>query len=76
MDFPEQSAWMRHRVSYGETDAMGVLYYAEYLHIFEGPAAPTAVPAAVPMMKSKRGGLSCLYARRSAVTVPRPIMMN
>ena len=27
--------WMRHRVSYGETDTMGVLYYAEYLHIFE-----------------------------------------
>jgi acyl-CoA thioester hydrolase len=25
----------RHRVSYGETDCMGVLYYAEYLHIFE-----------------------------------------
>ncbi|MDR0827381.1 MAG: acyl-CoA thioesterase [Desulfovibrio sp.] len=25
----------QHRVSYGETDAMGVLYYAEYLHIFE-----------------------------------------
>ena len=24
-----------HRVSYGETDAMKVLYYAEYLHIFE-----------------------------------------
>jgi acyl-CoA thioester hydrolase len=24
-----------HRVSYGETDCMGVLYYAEYLHIFE-----------------------------------------
>lgn len=28
-------AWMQHRVSYGETDTMGVLYYAEYLHIFE-----------------------------------------
>lgn len=28
-------ARMRHRVSYGETDTMGVLYYAEYLHIFE-----------------------------------------
>ena len=27
--------WMQHRVSYGETDTMGVLYYAEYLHIFE-----------------------------------------
>ena len=24
-----------HRVSYGETDAMGVLYYAEYMHVFE-----------------------------------------
>jgi len=27
--------WFTHRVSYGETDCMGVLYYAEYLHIFE-----------------------------------------
>ena len=27
--------WHPHRVSYGETDTMGVLYYAEYLHIFE-----------------------------------------
>lgn len=27
--------WHAHRVSYGETDTMGVLYYAEYLHIFE-----------------------------------------
>lgn len=32
-DGPE--GWMEHRVSYGETDTMGVLYYAEYLHIFE-----------------------------------------
>jgi len=27
--------WLPHRVSYGETDAMGVVYYAEYLHFFE-----------------------------------------
>lgn len=27
--------WFDHRVSYGETDAMGYLYYAEYLHLFE-----------------------------------------
>ncbi|MDR2488113.1 MAG: acyl-CoA thioesterase [Desulfovibrio sp.] len=33
--FSEQEVWMRHRVSYGETDTMGVLYYAEYFHIFE-----------------------------------------
>lgn len=34
-DFPQPEVWMAHRVSYGETDTMGVLYYAEYLHIFE-----------------------------------------
>lgn len=33
--FPTSDSWYAHRVSYGETDAMGVLYYAEYLHIFE-----------------------------------------
>jgi len=31
----DPEAWMQHRVSYGETDCMGVLYHAEYLHIFE-----------------------------------------
>lgn len=35
MEFPAPDAWLAHRVSYGETDAMGVLYYAEYIHIFE-----------------------------------------
>ncbi len=34
-EFPTHDCWYAHRVSYGETDAMGVLYYAEYLHIFE-----------------------------------------
>ncbi|CCO24849.1 acyl-CoA thioesterase [Maridesulfovibrio hydrothermalis] len=34
-DFPTPDAWMNHSVSYGETDAMGVVYYAEYLHFFE-----------------------------------------
>ena len=27
--------WLPHYVSYGETDAMGVVYYAEYIHYFE-----------------------------------------
>lgn len=27
--------WFSHRVSYRETDAMGIVYYAEYLHFFE-----------------------------------------
>ncbi len=31
--YPE--CWLQHRVSYGETDAMGVVYHAEYIHFFE-----------------------------------------
>ncbi len=34
-NFPTPETWLAHRVSYGETDTMGVLYYAEYLHLFE-----------------------------------------
>ncbi|MDL2285232.1 acyl-CoA thioesterase [Desulfovibrio sp. OttesenSCG-928-F07] len=34
-DFPLPEVWMPHRVSYGETDCMGVVYHAEYLHFFE-----------------------------------------
>ncbi len=31
----EDPTWLEHRVSYGETDAMSVMYYANYLHLFE-----------------------------------------
>ena len=34
-EFPSPNSWLEHSVSYGETDAMGVVYYAEYLHFFE-----------------------------------------
>lgn len=34
-EFPSPDIWLPHRVSYGETDCMGVMYYAEYLHLFE-----------------------------------------
>lgn len=34
-DFPTPDFWLPHRVSYGETDTMGYVYYAEYLHFFE-----------------------------------------
>ncbi|MGM0645053.1 MAG: acyl-CoA thioesterase [Thermodesulfobacteriota bacterium] len=33
--FPHPENTWNHRVSYGETDAMGVVYYANYLHWFE-----------------------------------------
>lgn len=32
---PQPEAIWSHRVYYGETDAMGVVYYANYLHWFE-----------------------------------------
>ncbi len=35
LSFPKPETWLSHRVSYGETDTMGVVYYAEYLHFFE-----------------------------------------
>ncbi|WP_291321942.1 thioesterase family protein [Desulfonatronospira sp.] len=35
VDFPAPETRHPHRVSYGETDAMGVVYYANYLHWFE-----------------------------------------
>ena len=34
-EFPSPDVWLPHRVSYGETDAMGFVYNAEYLHYFE-----------------------------------------
>ncbi len=33
--FPTPECWYPHRVSYGETDAMGLAYYGEYLQFFE-----------------------------------------
>ncbi len=34
-EFPEPEVTWKHIVSYGETDAMGVVYYGNYLHWFE-----------------------------------------
>ena len=34
-EFPTPDCWYSHFISYGETDAMGVVYHAEYLHLFE-----------------------------------------
>ncbi|GAB6036762.1 thioesterase family protein [Fundidesulfovibrio butyratiphilus] len=33
--FPEKDSWFDLHVSYGETDAMGVVYYGNYPHWFE-----------------------------------------
>lgn len=33
--FPKPESWWKHFVSYGETDALGIVYYGNYLHWFE-----------------------------------------
>lgn len=34
-EFPFPEIWLPHRICYGETDCMGVMYYAQYLYLFE-----------------------------------------
>lgn len=34
-EFPLPQTWLAYRVCYGDTDCMGVMYYAEYLRLFE-----------------------------------------
>ena len=33
--FPAPDTWLAHRISYGETDAMGMAYYGNYMEFFE-----------------------------------------
>ncbi len=33
--FPKPETWWKHLVSYGETDALAIVYYGNYLHWFE-----------------------------------------
>ena len=55
--FPTPDVWLEHRVSYGETDAMGFVYHAEYLHIFE---------------RSRGAYLRSLGSDRGLVPLPAP----
>ena len=57
MDAPVTGVWMKHRVSYGETDAMGVVYYAEYLHIFERSRNSICRACAIPYDEIEKAGI-------------------
>lgn len=61
---------MPHRVSYGETDTMGYLYYAEYLHLFERSRSELIRAQGVSYAEVERRGIllpvreaSCRYRR-------------
>lgn len=70
IEFPEKTAIYTHRVSYGETDAMTVLYHAEYLHIFERSRGVYSRTFGLPYKKMEELGimlpvtdLSCRFKR-------------
>ncbi|XPV77358.1 MAG: acyl-CoA thioesterase [Desulfovibrio sp.] len=59
-----------HRISYGETDAMGIVYYAEYLHFFERARSELIRSKGMSYAKVEEEGLflpvreaSCRYKR-------------
>ncbi|MBQ3893248.1 MAG: acyl-CoA thioesterase [Desulfovibrio sp.] len=64
--YPE--CWLEHRVSYGETDAMGVVYHAEYIHFFERSRGELCRTCGLPYADIEAGGfmlpvkeVHCLY---------------
>ncbi len=51
-----QDCWLAHRVSYGETDAMGVVYYAEYIHFFERARGELCRACGYPYAEMEKAG--------------------
>ncbi len=47
---------LAHRVSYGETDAMGVVYYAEYIHYFERARGELCRSRGFPYSEMEKAG--------------------
>ncbi len=69
-NFPVPEIRINHRVSYGETDCMGVVYYAEYLHFFERARNEYIRALGMPYTRVEERGLylpvreaSCRYRR-------------
>ena len=69
-NFAKPDVFYTHRVSYGETDAMGVLYHAEYLHIYERSRSEYSRALGLPYKVMEEHGLmlpvvdlGCRYKR-------------
>ena len=48
--------WLPHRVSYGETDAMQVVYHAEYIHYFERSRGEICRACGLPYSEIEKAG--------------------
>ena len=69
-DFAKPDVFYAHRVSYGETDAMGILYHAEFVHIFERSRGEYSRALGLPYKIMEERGimlpvtrLSCRYRK-------------
>jgi acyl-CoA thioester hydrolase len=56
-NFATPNIFYTHHVSYGETDAMGVVYYAEYAHIFERSRTALSHAANFPYTEMEKNGI-------------------
>ncbi|BDQ36399.1 thioesterase [Pseudodesulfovibrio nedwellii] len=56
-DFPACDSWYSHFISYGETDAMGVVYHAEYLHLFERSRSKLIRESGMSYAETERRGI-------------------
>ncbi len=65
--------WLPHYVSYGETDAMGVVYYAEYIHLFERARGALCREAGIGYGKIEEAGFMprCASAMKSTTKTAR-----
>ena len=69
-NFANPNVFYTHRVSYGETDAMGVLYHAEFIHIYERSRGEYSRQLGLPYKEMEARGimlpvteLSCRYKK-------------
>lgn len=69
--FPLPDIWYRHRVSYGETDAARVVYYAEYLHLFERARSKYMRDAGLSYAEVERRGI-VMPVRKASLRYVKP----
>ncbi len=71
IEFPQNDSWYHHFVSYGETDTMGVLYYAEYLHLFERSRSLFIRERGMSYAEVENAASFCRFVKLVAAIVPR-----
>ena len=61
------------RVIYGDTDQMGVVYYANYLRYFEAGRGEFLRAHGRNYLDIEAAASACRWSRRASATGPRPV---